>query len=70
MATNLAADAREGPLLLQLAGRQLQVRDGNRARIRARRRQAELDVAGAGLTEAAATVFARAMHSNPSHGGS
>ena len=70
MATNLATDARGGSFLLELlhlAGWQLQVRDGDRARIRARRGEVELDVTGASLAEAAGTVFARAMRSNRSY---
>ena len=73
MATNLAADARGGSFLLELlhlAGWQLQVRHSDRARIRARRGEVELEVTGASLAEAAGTVFARAMRSNRSYRGS
>jgi hypothetical protein len=73
MATNLSANARGGSFLLellQLAGWQLQVRDSDRARIHARRGGVELEVTGASLTEAAGTVFARAMRSNRSYRGS
>ena len=73
MAMNLAANARAGSFLLELlhlAGWQLQVRDGDGARIRARRGEVELEVTGASLAEAAGTVFARAMRSNRSYRGS
>ena len=73
MATNLAANARGGSFLLellQLAGWQLHVRDTDRGRIRARRGEVELEVAGANLAEAASTVFARAMRSKRSYRGS
>jgi hypothetical protein len=73
MASNLAANARGGSFLLELlhlAGWQLQVRDSDKARIHARRDEVELEVAGASLTEAAGTVFARAMRSNRSYRGS
>jgi hypothetical protein len=73
MATNLAANARRGSFLLELlhlAGWQLQVRDSDRAWIRARRGEVELEVIGASLAEAAGTVFARAMRSNRSDRGS
>jgi len=73
MATNLADNARGGSFLLELlhlAGWQLQVRDSDTARIRARRGEVELEVTGASLAEAAGTVFARAMRSNRSCGGS
>ena len=67
MAANLAANAPGGSFLLELlhlAGWQLQVRDSDRARIRASRGEVELEVSGASLAEAAGTVFARAMRSN------
>ena len=72
MATNLAANAPGdtfplGPL--QLAGWHLQVRDGGRARIRARQGEVELEVTGATFAEAAGTVLARAMRSTRSYGG-
>jgi hypothetical protein len=73
MATDLAANARGGSFLLELlhlAGWQLQVRDSDRVRIRARRGEVELEVTGASLAEAAGTVFARAMRSNRSYRGS
>jgi len=73
MATNLADNARGGSFLLELlrlAGWQLEVRDSDRARIRARRGEVELEVTGASLAEAAGTVFARAMRSNRSYRGS
>jgi len=73
MATNLAANARADSFLLELlhlAGWQLQVRDRDGARIRARRGEVELEVTGASLAEAAGTVFARAMRSNRSYRGS
>ena len=73
MATKLVANARGGSFLLELlhlAGWQLQVRDSNTARIRARRGEVELEVTGANLAEAAGTVFARAMRSNRCHRGS
>jgi hypothetical protein len=73
MATNLAANARGGSSLLELlhlAGWQLQVRNSDTARIRARRGEVELEVTGASLAEAAGAVFARAMRSNRSCGGS
>jgi hypothetical protein len=73
MATTLAGDARGGSFLLELlhlAGWQLEVRDSDRARIRARRGEVELEVTGASLAEAAGTVFARAMRSNRSYRGS
>jgi len=73
MATNLAANARAGSFLLELlhlAGWQLQVRDNDGARIRARRGVVELEVTGASLAEAAGTVFARAMRSSRSNRGS
>jgi hypothetical protein len=72
MATN-RANAPAGSFLLellQLAGWQLQVRDTDRARIRARRGDVELEVTGASLAEAVGTVFARAMRSNRSYRGS
>lgn len=72
MATNLAADARGGSFLLELlhlAGWQLQVRESDVARIRARRGEVELEVTGASLAEAAGTVFARAMRSSRSDRG-
>ena len=67
MATNLSDKAHEGSFLLELlhlAGWQLEVRDSDRARIRARRGEVELEVTGASFAEAAGTVFARAMRSN------
>jgi hypothetical protein len=73
MTTNRAANAPAGSFLLellQLAGWQLQVRESDTARIRARRGQVELDVTGASLAEAVGTVFARAMRSNRSCRGS
>ena len=73
MATNVVGNARGGTFLLELmylAGWQLQVRDGDRARIQARRGEVELEVTGASLAEAAATVFARAMRSNRCRRGS
>ena len=73
MATNLAVNARGGSFLLELlhlAGWQLEVRDSDKARIRARRGEVELEVTGASLAEAAGTVFAQAMRSNRSHRGS
>jgi hypothetical protein len=65
MATDLSAHAR-GSFLLELlvyAGWQLDVRKGERARVRARRADVELDVTGASLEEAAGIAFARAMRS-------
>jgi hypothetical protein len=73
MATNVVGNARGGTFLLELlhlAGWQLQVRDGDKARIHARRGEVELEVNGASLAEAAGTVFARAMRSNRCHRGS
>jgi len=73
MATNRAANAPAGSFLLellQLAGWQLQVRDTDTARIRARRGDVELEVTGASLADAVGTVFARAMRSNRSYRGS
>jgi hypothetical protein len=73
MTTYPAADAPAGSFLLellQLAGWQLRVRDGDTARIRARRGEVELEVTGASLAEAVGTVFARAMRSNRSYRGS
>jgi hypothetical protein len=55
--------------LLQLAGWQLQVRDSDRTRVRARRGEVELEVTGGSLAEAAGTVFARAMRSASTYGG-
>ena len=72
MATNPAADDCGGSFLLellQLAGWQLQVRESDGARIRARRGEVELEVTGASFAEAAGTVFARAMRSNRSYRG-
>lgn len=69
MAMKLAANAHGGSFLLellQLAGWQLQVRDGDTARIRARRGGVELEVTGANLAEAAGIVFVRAMRSTRS----
>ena len=66
MATNLANQTR-GSFLLELlyfAGWQLRVRDGEVARIHAKRAGAELEVTGATLAEAAGTLFARAMRSS------
>jgi hypothetical protein len=72
MTTDPAANAAGSFLLelLQLAGWQLRVRDGDTAQIRARRGEVELEVAGASLAEAVGTVFARAMRSNRSYRGS
>jgi len=67
MATNLANEAREGSFLLELlhfAGWRLRVRDGEVARIHAKRAGVELEVTGATLADAAGTVFARAMRSS------
>ena len=67
MATNLANEAREGSFLLELlyfAGWRLRVRDGEVARIHAKRAGVELEVTGTNLAEAAGTVFARAMRSS------
>ena len=67
MATNLANEAREGSFLLELlyfAGWRLRVRDGEVARIHAKRAGVELEVTGATLAEAAGTLFARAMRSS------
>jgi hypothetical protein len=72
MATNVVGNARRGSFLLELlhlAGWQLQVRDSDRARIRASRGEVELEVTGASFAEAAGTVFARAMRSNRCHRG-
>ena len=72
MATKLATSAHRRSFLLellQLAGWQLQVRESDPARIRARRGEVELDVTAASLAEAAGTVFARAMRSNRSSQG-
>jgi hypothetical protein len=72
MATKLVANARGGSFLLELlhlAGWQLQVRDSDKARIRASRGEVELEVTGASFAEAAGTVFARAMRSNRCHRG-
>ena len=73
MATNLINEARGGSLLLELlylAGWQLRVRDGEVARIHAKRAGVELEVTGATLADAAGTVFARAMRSSrPRTGG-
>ena len=73
MTTDPAANAPAGSFLLellQLAGWQLRVRDGDTAQIRARRGEVELEVTGASLAEAAGTVFARAMRSSRSNRGS
>ena len=67
MATNPANQAREGSFLLELlyfAGWQLRVRNGDVARIHAKRAGVELEVTGATLAEAAGRVFARAMRSS------
>ena len=67
MATNLANQAREGSFLLELlsfAGWQLRVRNGEVARIHAKRAGVELEVTGTTLADAAGTVFARAMRSS------
>jgi len=72
MATNLTASAPGDSFLLgllQLAGWQLHVRDGRRARIRARRGEVELEITGATLAEAAGTVFAQAMRPTRSYEG-
>jgi hypothetical protein len=66
MATSLVEETHGGSFLLELlyfAGWQLQVRDGEPARIRARRAELELEVTGATLEEATGTVFERAMRS-------
>ena len=72
MATNLANQTR-GSFLLELlyfAGWQLRVRDGEVARIHAKRAGVELEVTGTTLADAAGTVFARAMRSSrPRTGG-
>jgi hypothetical protein len=67
MAAYVADQAHEGSFLLELlylAGWQLQIRDGDAPRIRARRGEVELEVAGTSLVEAAGTIFARAMRSS------
>jgi len=67
MATNPANQAREGSFLLELlyfAGWQLRIRNGDVARIHAKRAGVELEVTGATLADAAGTVFARAMRSS------
>jgi hypothetical protein len=66
METKLAAGAHGRSFLLellQLAGWQVQVRDGAPPRIRARRDEVELEVTGVNFTEAAGTMFAQAMRS-------
>ena len=67
MATNPANQAREGSFLLELlyfAGWQLRIRNGDVARIHAKRAGVELEVTGATLADAAGTVFARARRSS------
>jgi len=71
MATNLSDKGHEGSFLLELlhfAGWELQVQNGETARIRANRGEVALDVTADGLGEAAGTVFARAMRSGRSRG--
>jgi hypothetical protein len=66
MATNPVYQVVGGSFLLQLlyfAGWRLQVRDGQPARVRARRANVDLDVTGASVEQAARIVFARAMRS-------
>jgi hypothetical protein len=72
MEANLATNAHRRSFLLellQLAGWHLQVRDGDTARIRARRGEVELEVTSVSFAEAAGTIFARAMRSARSDAG-
>ncbi len=62
----------EGSFLLELlyyAGWRVHVRDGRPLRICALRDGVEIDVTGSSLTQAAGTVFARAMRSGRRDGG-
>jgi hypothetical protein len=71
MATDLPDQTRGGSFLIELlhfAGWQLQVQEGEAARIRANRGDVTLDVTAASLADAAGTVFARAMRSGHSCG--
>lgn len=69
MATDLPDQTHRGSFLIQLlhfAGWQLQVYEGETARIRANRGDVALDVTADSLADAAGTVFARAMRSGHS----
>jgi hypothetical protein len=66
VATDVSDKTHGGSFLLELlhfAGWQLQVQDGETARIRASRNDVALDVTADSLADAAGTVFARAMRS-------
>ncbi|MGH3084430.1 MAG: hypothetical protein ACRDNP_10315 [Gaiellaceae bacterium] len=71
MAANPIAHPQGGSLLLELlsyAGRQLRVRDGKPTRIHATRDGIVIDVTDSSLSQAAGTVFARAMRSGYHNG--
>jgi hypothetical protein len=71
MATDLSDETHGGSFLLELlhfAGWQLQVHDGETARIHASRNDVALDITADSLREAAGTVFARAMRSGRRRG--
>jgi len=67
VATNFVSHAERESFLLELlyfAGWRLQIRGGRSTRIRATRDGIELDVTGSSLSQAAGTLFARAMRSS------